>query len=146
MPSAWEDKLFVDNWVYEQGLREEFSISAYYSERHRRRGFKECNKLALAGSEQAKSNLYWYLQPLAAEVSSFKPERINFDIPAGYVACNPSVINKDNQPLILVRTVNYTINSEGGYDIRDGSGACSDRNPIHTRNFIVHPQHPVERW
>jgi hypothetical protein len=85
------------------------------------------------------------LQPLSTEVPSFKPERINFDAPAGYVPCNPSVINHNGQPVILVRTVNYTINAEGGYDIRDSVGACSDRNPIHTRNFLVHPQHPVEQ-
>ena len=75
---------------------------------------------------------------------SFHSKSDQFDPPAGYVPCNPSVINKDGQPLILVRTVNYTINAEGGYDIRDGDGACSDRNPIHTRNFLVYPQYSVE--
>jgi hypothetical protein len=40
--------------------------------------------------------------------------------------------------------VNYTINAEGGYDIRDGDGACSDRNPIRTRNFLTDPQYAVE--
>jgi glycosyltransferase involved in cell wall biosynthesis len=134
------DVLFVNDWVYKSGLMEEFAICAYYDPRRRSRGFKECDKLALAGSDQARSNLYWYLKPLSEDVPSFKPQQIQFDPPSGYVACNPSVVNHDGQPVILVRTVNYTINGEGGYDIRDGDGACSDRNPIHTRNFLVHPQ------
>ena len=77
-------------------------------------------------------------------VPSFHFKAIKFKAPDGYVPCNPSVINKNGQPLILVRTVNYTINAEGGYDIRDGDGACSDRNPIHTRNFLVYPQSAVD--
>lgn len=139
------DLLFVNDWVYQSGLREEFAICAYYDERKRSRGAKECNKLALAGSVQARSNIYWYLKPLADDVPSFNPQRINFDPPAGYVPCNPSVINYNDQPVVLVRTVNYSINADGGYDIRNGDGDCSDRNPIHTRNFLVYPQHPVEQ-
>jgi glycosyltransferase involved in cell wall biosynthesis len=144
LPSAREDKLFIDRWVYEQGLREEFAVCAYYDERKRSRGAKECNKLALAGSEQARSNLFWYLKPLSDDVPSFKSQYIYLKQPLWYVPCNPSVINCDDQPLILVRTVNYKINEEGGYDIRDGDGACSDHNPIRTRNFLVDSQHAVE--
>ena len=48
-------------------------------------------------------------------------------------------MTNNEEPLFLVRTVNYTINGEGGYDIRDGDGHCSDRNPIRTRNFLVFP-------
>jgi glycosyltransferase involved in cell wall biosynthesis len=139
-----DDRLFVNEWVYRTGLREEFAICAYYDPHRRSRGFKECNKLALAGNEQARNNLYWYLKPLSDDVPSFKPQQIKFEAPAGYVACNPSVVNHAGELLTLVRTVNYTINADGGYDIRDGAGACSDRNPIHTRNFLVHPQSTVE--
>ena len=140
---AHDDQLFVTDCT--SALKEEFAISAYYDERKRHRGSVMCNKLALAGSEQARSNLFWYLKPLSDDVPSFTPQQIKFEAPAGYVPCNPSVINKDGQPLILVRAVNYTINGEGGYDIRDGDGHCSHRNPIHTRNFLVNPQHPVEQ-
>jgi glycosyltransferase involved in cell wall biosynthesis len=138
------DLLFVNDWVYKSGLREEFSICAYYDPKRRPRGFKECNKLALAGSEQARSNLFWYLKPLSDDVPSFKPEQIFVKQPLWYVPCNPSVINKDGKPLILVRTVNYTINEEGGYDIRDPDGAGNTVNPIHTRNFLMGTQSTVE--
>jgi tetratricopeptide (TPR) repeat protein len=144
VPHPATDILFVNDWVYKSGLREEFAICAYYDLNRRSRGFKECNKLALAGSEQARGNLYWYLKPLSDDVPSFKPKQIFFKQPLWYALCNPSVINKDGKPLILVRTVNYKINEEGGYDIRDGDGACSDRHPIRTRNFLTDSEFAVE--
>jgi len=136
LPVPKGEHLFVDDNVYKAGLREEFAICAYYSERHRRTGAKEANKLALAGSEQARSNLFWYLQPLVEHVPSFKPERIMFEPPDLYVAMNPSVINDDGFPRVLVRTVNYTITDDGQYRIRRGDGSISGDYPIHTRNFI----------
>jgi hypothetical protein len=92
--------------------------------------------LALAGSEQARFNLFWYLQPLNVEVPSFLPQRIAFDPPEGWMAMNPSVINDDGKPLFLVRTVNYTITPEGQYRIRSADGAYAADFPICTRNFI----------
>jgi glycosyltransferase involved in cell wall biosynthesis len=136
VPFPKQDLLFVDDWTYKSGLKEEFSICAYYSERHRRTGAKEANRLALVGSEQARSNLFWYLQPLAEAVPSFKPQRISVLCDAGWVPMNPSVINHEGKPLILVRTVNYTITDEGQYRIRASDGSLAGDNPICTRNFI----------
>jgi glycosyltransferase involved in cell wall biosynthesis len=145
VPYPATDLLFVDDYAYRSGLKEEFAICAYYDERRRSRGAKECNKLALAGSVQARSNLYWYLKPLSDDIPSFNPQRINFDPPAGYAACNPSVVNHNGQPLVLVRTVNYKITPEGRYESRDVDSTPADPVVIHTRNFLVHPQHPVEQ-
>lgn len=131
-----DELLFVDEHTYRSGLKEEFSICAYYDERRRRTGGKETNKLALAGSEQARFNLFWYLEPLVAHVPSFKPQQIPFTPEPGWVAMNPSVINHDGKPLILVRTVNYTITSEGQYRIRASDGSIAGDHPICTRNFI----------
>jgi len=128
------DMLFVQNHTMD--LCEEFAICAYYDSHRRRAGAGVANQLALAGSEQAKANLYWYLEPLAAAVPSFQPKQIQFVCPEGYVAMNPSVINHDDQPLILVRTVNYTITSEGQYRVRASDGSLAGDNPISTRNFI----------
>jgi glycosyltransferase involved in cell wall biosynthesis len=138
-----DDRLFVDERVYSHGMREEFAVCGYYSPKHYTAAAKETNRLALDGNEQARNNLYWYLKSLADAVPSFKPQQIKFEAPAGYVPCNPSMIAYGEDPLFLVRTVNYTINADGGYDIRDGNGACSDRNAIHTRNFIVRSHHSV---
>jgi glycosyltransferase involved in cell wall biosynthesis len=132
-----DDLLFVNNHVYDTGLREEFSICAFYNQEHRKRGAVVCNKLALEGSRQASSNLYWYLEPLVNSVPSFVPKRIVFNPPDGYVAMNPSISSYGDELKVLVRTVNYTITPEGQYEIRDTAGSASRDNPIHTRNFII---------
>lgn len=139
VPHAKADLLFVNDWAYESGIREEFSICAYYDERRRFLGAKVCDELALAGSEQARGNLFWYLQPLRTHVPSFAPTQIPFQPPEGWVATNPSVINYDDMPMVLVRTVNYTITPEGQYVIRGTDGTCNNGNPINTRNYIVRP-------
>lgn len=131
------DQLFVNRYVYDTGLKEEFGICAYYDERRRRRGGKVTNELSLTGSEQARNNMFWYLQPLARHVPSFQPHRLALDIRDGWVATNPSVINDDGRPRVLVRTVNYTITPDGQYEIRGSDGARSSGNPIHTRNCLV---------
>jgi glycosyltransferase involved in cell wall biosynthesis len=137
-----DDQLFVNNFVYKSGLREEFSICAYYAGgKIRDRGAQVCNALALEGSEQARGNLYWYLRPLSEHVPSFKPTWLKFDLDDGWVATNPSVINYQGRPVLVLRTVNYTITPEGVYAIRGKDGTCSPDwfvNPINTRNYMVH--------
>jgi glycosyltransferase involved in cell wall biosynthesis/predicted GH43/DUF377 family glycosyl hydrolase len=137
-----DDQLFVNDFVYKSGCREEFSICAYYAGgKIRDRGAQVCNELALEGSEQARGNMYWYLRPLSEHVPSFKPKRLRFEPPEGWAATNPSVINYQGKPLVLVRTVNYTITPEGVYAIRGKDGTCSPDwfvNPINTRNYLVH--------
>jgi glycosyltransferase involved in cell wall biosynthesis len=136
LPPARRDLLFVNDWIYDKGLKEEFAICGYYSQRHRRTAAKEANRLALAGSEQASGNLFWYLNPLSEAVPSFKAQPIGFTPPDGWEAMNPSVINHDGEPFFLVRTVNYTITPEGQYRIRASDGAILGDHPIRTRNFI----------
>jgi len=140
VPHAKTDLLFVNDWAYKSGIKEEFSICAYYDERKRAAGAKMCNELALAGSEQARGNLYWYLKSLREHVPSFVPKQIPFTPPEGYVATNPSVVNCvacGEIPMILVRTVNYTITPEGQYVIQGTDGTCNNSNPINTRNYVL---------
>ena len=137
VPHPKNDLLFVSDDVYRTGLREEFAICGYYSERHRRTAAKEANRLALAGSEQARGNLFWYLQPLAEHVPSFSPKFIYAVPPAGYAFMNPSVINQNGSPTVLVRAVNYKITPEGRYELRNGGDNPGGHFTIHTRNFIL---------
>lgn len=133
------DTLFVNEYVYRTGLKEEFSICSYYDPAQRKEGAEMANQLALdnAGTpqsrEQARSNLFWYIQPLNEHVSTFKAKRLDFTPPEGYAAMNPSVINHNGKPTVLVRTVNYAITPEGRYISRTDPGS----SVIHTRNFIV---------
>jgi hypothetical protein len=77
-------------------------------------------------------------------VASFSPTRLPFPDYDGYVPMNPSVINHNGKPLVLVRTINYLITEDGRYAIRspDGSDSGSDW-PISTRNYLVALGGPV---
>jgi glycosyltransferase involved in cell wall biosynthesis len=127
-----KDVLFVAEDCYKTTIKEEFAICAYYDPSLRSQGAMIANTLSLGGSEQARNNLFWYLKPLSATVPSFKPTKIDFTPPDGYVAMNPSV----SEHGLLVRTVNYTITEDGRYQIRGSDGSISGEHPIHTRNFL----------
>ncbi len=138
-----KDGLFVNDHVYQSGLREEYSICAFYDPARRDEGFRVTNDLALDlatpehSRQLAKNNLYFYLKPLYSFAPSFKSKRINFKSPDGYIAMNPSIANVDGLLMAIIRTVNYTITSDGRYEIRAGDGSITDDNPIDTRNYLV---------
>jgi len=138
-----KDLLFVNNYVYDAGLKEEFAICAYYAPVRRERGARICNELALNGSEQARNNLYWYLKPLSDHVA-FQPQRISFPTVDDYVLTNPSIINHNGKPLAIVRAVNYSITAEGCYEIRGLQGSCNRDNPISTDNYLVSLDHQLK--
>lgn len=137
LPYPAADHLFVDDWVYKTGLKEEFAICAWYDEDKRSKGATVCDELALRGSHQAKFNLYWYLKPLGDHVPSFRATRIELPLPAGYRATNPSVTNHNGQALAIVRSVNYTITPEGAYSVLGADGSFSRSHPIRTCNYLV---------
>lgn len=134
------DSLFVNQFVYDAGLKEEFSICAYYDLARRERGAKVCNQLALKrdGPSSARSNLYWYFKPLSGYVPSFEPVQIPFAERDGYVAMNPSVAYHMGELFVLVRTVNYRIDAEGRYVSRTGDVASDGCPIIRTRNYFMH--------
>jgi glycosyltransferase involved in cell wall biosynthesis len=140
-PQPHADQLFVNKYAASTGIREDFAICAYYAGgKIRDRGAQVCNELALEGSEQARGNMFWYLRPLAEHVPSFKPTWLKFDLDDGWAATNPSVINYQGRPILVLRTVNYTITTEGVYAIRGKDSSLSadwNVNFIHTRNYLV---------
>lgn len=140
MPS---DLLFLNEYAYNGGLDEEFSIAGFYLPERRREAFEVCNRLALeqVGNDRtgqlARANLLHYVQPLSAHAPSFKGHQIPFVPPAGYVPMNPSVTRRKDQMWTTVRCVNYTITPDGCYAIRGGDGSINRENPIHTRNYLL---------
>ncbi len=137
-----QDALFVNNYVYDTGLKEEFSICAFYDENRRDHGFRVANDLALDrkgtdwSREQARSNMYWYIKPLSAWAPSFKSHRLEFTPPDGYTPLNPSIALVDDHLRCVIRTVNYTIDKDGRYLIRKLGAEANGENPINTRNFL----------
>lgn len=147
VPFPKDDQLFVDEFTYSHGLKNEFSIAAFYDPRKREAGFKVCDELAVGPGvpahvrDLARTNLFYYIEPLSFLAPSFKAKRIHFclmDDPDGWVAMNPSVCVHNGDLFTTIRTVNYKISHEGRYQIRGNDmGELSPENPIRTRNYLA---------
>lgn len=141
------DKLFVEDWVYDWGFREEYSIAGYYQQETREKAFKIINGLALDPTAPdhiragARSNMVFYLRPLKEFCPSYKDREITFTPSPGFTAMNPCVTNRPNGDFeVLLRTVNYRINENGQYMI--GEKGCWDA-PIETENWLVQLGHDL---
>jgi LPS sulfotransferase NodH/glycosyltransferase involved in cell wall biosynthesis len=127
----------VDNFIYQAGLLEEYSIGANYSHdlARKSRGFAACNWLALSRAVPAStrhlamSNLDFYVPPANAMMPSFTERRIEFDCPEGYRPLNPSITVFGERLALSLRC--YTITKEDA-PFRTPNGA-----PAHTRNFLL---------
>lgn len=136
-----DDKLFMEDWVYEWGLREELSISGFYVPELRERSFNLTNGLAIDPTipedhrALARRNMMFHLQPMTAMCPSTRMTKLDTPfIAAGYTPMNPCVTNKPSGDVeLLLRTVNYRINEHGQYMI--GEKGCQDA-PIVTENWL----------
>lgn len=132
------DILFIEDFVYTAGLKEEYSITANYSRDPVRkdRGFAACNWLALnrtiptQSRDLARLNLFFYLKSAKEIMPSFAARQIGFVPPDGYRPTNPSVTRLGDQTVVLQRAVNFTLTAEGTYQTPNNA-------PIHTRNFLL---------
>jgi predicted GH43/DUF377 family glycosyl hydrolase len=138
-----DDNLFVEDFVYRCGLKEEFSISANYSRdaNRRDRGFAACNWLALSrevpttSRALARSNIFFYLEPAAAMLRSYTARPVEFAAPEGYRLTNPSVATFGDQILLAQRAVNYMGD--------DGECRTADGSAVRTRNFLLRLDHEL---
>lgn len=134
-----EDILFLEDFVYTTGLREEYAIAANYARDPVRkdRGFATCNWLALDRSigdgprELARSNLLFYLQPAKTTMPSFSARPIGFTPPDGHRPSSPSVTRLGARIVLVQPTVNCTLKEDGRPD-------TPEEAPSQTRNFLVH--------
>ncbi|MDX8482046.1 glycosyltransferase [Mesorhizobium sp. VK24D] len=134
-----QDILFLEDFVYTAGLREEYSIAANYARDPERkdRGFATCNWLALDRTiadgprELARSNLFFYVRPAKAEMPSFSARPVGYDVPDGYRPTNPSVTLSGSQIVLSQPAVNHPL-TENGLEFE-----TKDDDTIHTRNFLL---------
>jgi len=137
------DALFVNDYVYEVGCREEFGITAFYVPYKRQQGFEITDRLSQQDGPYgyarhgARINLYWYLPKLEEIAPSFKWRLLDFSSPQGWTAMNPSVTVHEGKLATIVRTVNYRIDEHGRYLIRGTDGTANATNPINTRNYVM---------
>lgn len=148
-----KDLLFVNAYAHTVGPREEFAVTAFYDPAKRARAFDMCDGLATDPNvspgtrQQARSNLFHYVQPLHALMQT-SLHRIPFVPPDGYTPMNPSVALIGERIMVIVRSVNYTITDTGHYAIKSGDGSINAENPIHTRNYLLNlnTKFEVEGW
>jgi len=141
------DALFVNDYVYKQGLKDEFSISAFYVPGRHDDGFRVCDELSLTrgpyqfSAALADSNLLHYMRSLGESCPSCRLQQIEFVAEEHWTAMNPSVCLHRGELKALVRTVNYRMDEDGRYLIRATDGTANATNPINTRNWLV----PLDR-
>ena len=141
-----KDALFVNDYVYEAGMWDEFAIAAFYSQHPMKKsmGFKATNMLALKRSpygwsqNTARDNLFHYLPNLKELTPSWESQHINFTPAENWIDLNPSVTVHNGNMKAIVRTVNYRMDEYGRYLIRGmRDGSLNNSNPIKTRNWLV---------
>lgn len=138
-----DDKLFVNKFVYDAGIKEELSITGFYVPGKRDKGYRITGELAMQfgpygfAREQARDNLFHYIEPLKKFCPSFVSNPIPVIPEAGWAALNPSVATHDGKLVCNLRTVNYRMDPEGRYLINGTDGTTNAENPIRTRNFLL---------
>jgi glycosyltransferase involved in cell wall biosynthesis len=136
IPWPEQDSLFIEDWVYDWSLREEYAISGYYAAAHRERAGVICNDLALSpkisqtARNLARHNLKFYARPLRQMLKSFEAARLPFQPPDGYRAMNPSIVRRGEELWMVQRTVNYELSKDGKYTTKNFE-------KVRTRNFFL---------
>jgi len=132
LPMPRNRSLFLEPDVYRWGLLSEFARLAYFT-RLRDAGLEVNERLVLgAGTpadavERAKGNAVLYARPLPdATYLELTPK-----LPAGYLACNPSILRTTSGYLVNCRAVSYRLDESQRYHSRRPDGA------LRTRNFLL---------
>lgn len=137
------DKLFVNDFVYDAGIKEEIAITSFYVPGKKATGRRVNDELALTMSpyngvtNTARANQFFYAEKLGDMASTFKWRDVDFKAPDGLVSMNPSICTHLGRCYMNVRGVNYTIDADGRYVIKGTDGTANADNPIDTRNFVL---------
>jgi GR25 family glycosyltransferase involved in LPS biosynthesis len=138
LPWPEQDMLFIEDFVYNFGIREEISIAGYYSTSPERQeaGRRACFGLSMdrhapgASQALARHNQIYYARPGHLILPSLRTWPLPFRPLDGGNAMNPSVAIWNNSVYVLVRGVNYEVTEAGHY-------TTPANGPIETRNYLV---------
>lgn len=147
VPYPNQDSLFVEDVVYRHGFAFELSVAGYYSKlpEVREGARRTCFGLTLDRSapcwvyDTARRNSVHYARTAK---ECFGAERLELpfegNLTEPYVAMNPSVYEHEGEIWRVVRTVNYRIEDDGRYTIKNDKDGDED-GVIRTENLLVRP-------
>ena len=138
LPWPKHDTLFIEDFVYTAGIREEAAMAGRFSDFRERReaGRRACFWLATDRNAPepsrtlARSNQTLYAPRANSLFPSFQDRLLGFASRSGGNVMNPSVAIWDGSIYVLARSVNYLITEAGSYDIPNGGS-------IETRNYLL---------
>ena len=119
------DSLFVESYVYQHAFENEIAICGFYAKEQQKkdRGYLECMKLSASATapldiqKLALKNSAFYAKEGASIFPSFKSHEIVAPCSPGYISMNPSVAVHEDKTYCVIRTVNYTMDEHGRYNM-----------------------------
>jgi tetratricopeptide (TPR) repeat protein len=141
IPRPPDDILFIEDYAYGVGARQELYIAAghlRHSPAKFERGFQICEGFALGRGEAqgprdlARYNLSFFAPMLRGLAPSLLIGKVGFQPPDGFLATNPSLAWHGGSLFLLQRAVNYRIRADGSYEIPEAHGGV-----VWTRNFLL---------
>jgi glycosyltransferase involved in cell wall biosynthesis len=138
IPYPAGDRLFVEDFVYQAGIRQEMSIAGFYCRSPERRaiGRLACNALALDRDappdvrRKARENLVYYARNAAELMPSWGSWRLPWSPPCYGQPMNPSIAMTADGWRMVVRVVNYRTVDAVDFVVPEGE-------PYRTRNFLL---------
>lgn len=124
--------LFIEHPVYEYKLIEELSISGFYT-KYKLIGFIACDYLIMKRNipeivkKQCYNNLFFYIPKLTLN----KIIDFDFKVDDPYISSSQSLYKTKLGFSGVIRTVNYSINNNFNYIIRD------EYNNVKTKNYWI---------
>jgi tetratricopeptide (TPR) repeat protein len=123
------DILFIERNVYRFDFDRVLAICSFYIG-EMEQGLKSADSMRLMTNcyrhNEALDHLIFYVKPIKSEWFRDVP---NIPVESGWHPCNPSIIPCDGGYAIALRTVNYEINSNGGYIFSGGV--------VKTRTYLI---------
>ena len=124
--------LFIEHPIYQYRLLEELSICAFYTP-HKVQGFVSCDYLLVAKNipevikQQCYMNLFFYLPKLCP----YPITQFDIKIDKPYLSSSPSLFKTKKGYSGNIRCVNYSMDKNFKYHIRD------EKNHVKTKNYWV---------